>query len=255
HINNLFIIWLMQVSVIASGSNGNCCLVEDKNAGILFDAGLSCREIEQRMNRIGKSLENVDAIVVSHSHTDHVRGAGVISRKYGIPVLATSDTCCEAAHYLGRNVKKFSACQPFKIAGMKVLPVQTSHDVASCGFVIGKFGIFTDTGTVTLQMLDALPSLDAVLLESNHDVDMLLQGPYPRFLKYRILGDAGHLSNFSASELVQNYGIRLRHIFLGHLSSVNNTPDKAKETFKALVSRQVDFCVCSREKETGVWNI
>ncbi len=237
----------MEVTVIASGSNGNCCLVEEKGVSILIDAGKSGREIERRMNSLGKSLENVDGCIITHGHTDHIRGAEVISRRYGIPLYVSR----QAEFLLSGAVKEFDG--NFKIKGVEVKPVLTSHNVPSSGFVIGKFGLFTDTGMVTPEMDSAMGNLNAVLLESNHDIEMLRNGRYPRFLKNWILSDTGHLSNETASSLIQNKGKNLSLVLLGHLSGNNNTPQLAEETFERIVKRKIDCAVCSREKESGSW--
>ncbi|MBW2983521.1 MBL fold metallo-hydrolase [Candidatus Woesearchaeota archaeon] len=242
----------MEVSVIASGSNGNCCLVQKKDVSILIDAGKSGREIEHRLDRLGKSIENIDAIVLTHSHQDHVTGAGVLSRRYGIPIYMTKDVY---NHVVGRigdvDMKFFPINKQFKIKELPIKPIRTSHSVSSCGFVIDKFGLFTDTGVVTQEMEDALPKLRCVLIESNHDIDMLINGPYPTYLKKWILSDEGHLSNVVASSLIESRGKDLSLALLAHLSGNNNTPELAKRTFEILVNRDIEYAVCSRERETG----
>jgi phosphoribosyl 1,2-cyclic phosphodiesterase len=241
----------MEISVIGSGSNGNSCLVEDKNTSVIIDAGFSCREIESRLNRLGKSLENVNAVVLSHSHSDHCRGVGIISRKYDIPVYLSKKV--HEGVYLDAKTKHFH--NSFKINGLKIEPIRTSHDVPSFGFRIGKFGIFTDTGIVTPDMERAVRGLKTVIIESNHDVDMLLNGPYPAFLKNRIFSDTGHLSNIQASSFVNNFGKELETALLGHLSANNNTVYLAKNTFDTLVKQKIECTVLSRQKETGTWTV
>lgn len=244
----------MEISVLASGSNGNCCLVEDNNVSLLIDAGQSGKEIESRLNQLGKTLENVDAVVLSHAHHDHVAGAGVISRRYGIPLYLTKDVFLKAN--LGKIKKKiFSINNSFKIKNLKIKPTLTSHNVSSCGFIIRKFGLFTDTGLVTPQIKSALPRLKAVLLESNHDLDLLINGRYPAFLKQWILSDTGHLSNIHASSLIQEKGKNLSLVLLGHLSGNNNTPKITRTTFETLVKRKIDYAVCSRDTISGSWKI
>lgn len=249
----------MEITVIASGSNGNCCLIEDRKNSILIDAGKSAREIDSRMDSLGKSLENVDAIIITHSHHDHISGAGIIARMHGIPLYMSKETFSEANGKIGDvdKIKHFTQSRGFKIGSMEIRPIQTSHNVSSCGFVIGnsEFGIFTDTGIVTRQMRDALPKLKGVLLESNHDIDMLINGHYPAYLKRWILSDEGHLSNVHASEFIQKKGNNLNLVLLGHLSGNNNTPQIAKKTFETLVKRKIDYDVCSRDKASGKWII
>ena len=242
----------MEISVIASGSNGNCCLVEGKKGSLLIDAGKSCREIESRMDNIGKNLENVDGILLTHSHVDHTMGIGPISRKYDIPVYVKKEVYSMSK--LGNvDVKHFIS--DFKIKDLKIKPVPTSHDVPSNGFIINNFGLFTDTGIITTQMEGAVKNIKGVLLESNHDIDMLLNGRYPAFLKQRILSDNGHLSNISASDFIQKHGNHLNFVLLGHLSGNNNTVEITKKTFETLVKKKLDYGVCSRDKESGVWEV
>jgi len=242
----------MEISVIASGSNGNCCLVEDHSVSLLIDAGKSCREIEGRMARLGKSLEEVSGILITHGHSDHISGAGVISRRFGIPVFMSQEVYSSAK--LGKFESKIF-CGDFKVGKLSVKPILTSHNVSSCGFVVGKFGYFTDTGMVTDQMKKVIPGLSSILLESNHDVDMVHNGHYPAFLKKWILSDEGHLSNETASSMIQEDGKNLSFVLLGHLSENHNTPDIASEIFNTIVKRKIEFSVCSRDKESGSWKI
>ncbi len=243
----------MEISILASGSNGNSCLVETGSCSVLIDAGKSAREIEKRMNKLGKSLSCVDALLVTHSHTDHTRGIDVISRKYDIPVYCSRDVagmlCLKT-----NNIKCFSLDRSLKIKSQHIIPVQTSHDVPSCGFVIGKFGVFTDTGIITGQMKKAVEKLNAVLIESNYDYDMLLNGPYPYFLKHRIMSELGHLSNIDAAEFIKSYGKSLTTVFLGHLSATNNSVESVKATYEA-IAKQPEYFVCSREDVTGSFSI
>ncbi len=245
---------LLEISVIASGSNGNCCLVEDKGNSILIDAGKSGREIEKRMNSLGKSLENVDACIITHAHADHIQGAGVIARRYDIPLYINKQVCSECGNKIGKaDVKQFEG--NFKIKNTEIKPIITSHNVTSSGFMIGNFGLFTDTGIVTKQMEFAMKKLKAVLLESNHDVDMVKNGPYPYFLKNWILSEIGHLSNENASRLINKDGKNISLALLGHLSGNNNTPAVASSTFESIVRRKIECAVCSRDKQSGSWQI
>ncbi|MBW2965710.1 MBL fold metallo-hydrolase, partial [Candidatus Woesearchaeota archaeon] len=241
---------------IASGSNGNCCLLEEKDTSILIDAGKSRREIEYRMNNLNKSPENVDAILLTHSHHDHIAGAGILSRRYNLPIYLAKEVYQEAGFKLGNaETKTFSIKNSFKIKNINIKPIKTSHNVSSCGFVIKKFGLFTDTGIITKQIENIIPKLNAVLLESNHDIDMLINGPYPYYLKQWILSDQGHLSNINASSLIQSKGKNLSLALLAHLSGNNNTPETAKKTYETLVKKRINHEICSREKETGTWKI
>jgi phosphoribosyl 1,2-cyclic phosphodiesterase len=246
----------MDVSVIASGSNGNCCLVETDSTSVLIDAGKSMKEIEERLKRMGKSLENLDGVLLTHAHIDHYLGIGPIARKYNIPVYLTKKTYSHCKAYLG-HIKPihFKPDDHFMINGVLIEPVLTSHDIPSTGFRIGKFGLFTDTGIVTDHMKKVIGKLDAALLESNHDIDMLINGPYPPALKHRILADTGHLSNFDASTFIHEKGNHLQWVLLGHLSGNNNTPQIAKKTFETLVKKKVEYEVLSRDEQSGVWQL
>ena len=244
----------MQISVIASGSNGNCCLVEKKDTSILIDAGKSGRIIEERMDKLGKDIRNVDAIIITHSHHDHISGAGVLARRFNIPVYMSKDTYAESRFKIGNaNIKQFN--RTFRIKNMEIRPIATSHKVHSHGFKIDNFGLFTDTGIVTKEMKDALPKLKAVLLETNHDIDMVINGFYPYYLKQWILSDIGHLNNIDASNLIESHGKNLNTALLGHLSGNNNTKEIVEKTFKTLVKRKIDFSVLSRDKESGTWEV
>lgn len=246
---------MMEISVIASGSNGNCCLIEDKTTAILVDAGKSGIEIESRMEKLGKGLEDVNAVILTHAHHDHIAGAGVISRRYNIPIYMTKDVYSGAKFRLGNIERKtFSVNKAFKIGSLKIKPVHTSHNVSSCSFVINKFGIFTDTGIVTKQMELEVPKLNSILLESNYDIDMLINGHYPAFLKQWIMSDQGHLSNIDASSLIKKKGKNLSLVLLGHLSGNNNTPEVAGNTFESLV-KKVEYAICSRDNESGSWRL
>jgi len=246
----------MHISVVASGSNGNSCLVEDKESAVLIDAGKSAKEIETRLNNLGKSPENIDGIILTHSHIDHYMGIGPLARKYDIPVYLTKETYLETSDKLGAiQTKHFTLDNEFKIKGLKIKPILTSHDVQSSGFVIKNFGLFTDTGIITPQMQDVLHNLKGILLESNHDIDMLINGPYPSFLKQRILSDNGHLSNIHASSFIQQKAKDLNFALLAHLSANNNTIEKAKHTFETIVKKKIDYSVLSRDKESGTWEL
>lgn len=246
----------MLVSVLASGSNGNCCLVEKKETSVIIDAGKSCREIESRMNRLGKSLDDVNALLLTHSHIDHSLGIGPLSRKYNIPVYMANETASQCPMDIGlARTKLFSIGKEFNINDIRVMPVATSHDVHSCGFVMGNFGYFTDTGIVTNEIRSAFKNLNAVVLESNYDPDMLINGSYPHFLKRRILSDFGHLSNIDACRLIKDNAKSLSLALLGHLSANNNTAGKVREAFEAIVKGQVDCSIMSRDTESGTWDV
>ena len=245
----------MKISVIASGSNGNCCLIEEKGTSVLVDAGKSGREIARRMGLLGKSIEDVNAVLITHRHVDHTQGAGVLSRRYQIPVYMTKKTSDECILGAAEG-KTFDAKKEFNIGKLRIKPIKTSHNVSSCGFMFNdKFAIMTDTGCVTRQMEDTIKKVKAVLLESNHDIDMVIRGKYPYFLKQWILSKEGHLSNIDASSLIQEKAKNLSLAILGHLSGNNNTPDIALKTFETLVKKKIEVNVANRDEETGNFEI
>jgi phosphoribosyl 1,2-cyclic phosphodiesterase len=243
----------MELSIIASGSNGNCYLLQSAGVSVLFDAGKSFSETARRMAALGKDIQAVDGIVLSHAHGDHYQGIGPIARRLHIPVYVREDVYAACRQRLG-PVEVCHFENGFRIGNMEIIPVETSHDVTSCGFVIGRFGIFTDTGCVTCQMKEVIRDLDAVLLESNYDEEMLMSGPYPLDLKERIASDRGHLSNEDASDFIRRYGDHLSQVFLAHLSETNNSADKVKETFESF-NEERPYIVCSRFRQTGAFRI
>lgn len=241
----------MELSIIASGSNGNCYLLQSGKTSVLFDAGKSCRETAERMAALGKDIREVKGIVLSHAHGDHYWGIGPIARRLGIPVYVRKLVYLACRQRLGPvDVRHFE--DAFRIGDLEITPVETSHDVASCGFVVGRFGIFTDTGCVTARMREIISGLDAVLIESNYDERMLMTGPYPLHLKERIASDRGHLSNEDASDFIRRYGDHLSQVFLAHISETSNSADKVRETFESF-NEDRPYVVCSRFRETGTY--
>jgi phosphoribosyl 1,2-cyclic phosphodiesterase len=243
----------MELSIIASGSNGNCYLLQSAGASVLFDAGKSFIETARRMAALGKNIQEVDGIVLSHAHGDHYQGIGPIARRLHIPVYVREEVYAACRRGLGPvDVCHFE--DGFRVGDMEITPVETSHDISSCGFVVGRFGIFTDTGCATSQMKEVVRDLDAVLLESNYDEEMLMTGPYPLDLKERIASDRGHLSNEDASDFIRRYGDHLSQVFLAHLSETNNSVDKVRETFESF-NEERPYVVCSRYRQTGTFRI
>jgi len=225
----------MFFSVLASGSKGNACYVETDNTRILIDAGLSCREFIKRLDIEGVVLNDLDAIIITHEHQDHIKGAGPISRKFNVPVYSNHSTL----HKSSRTLGKIKTCitietgKTLSIGDLKVETFSKSHDAADpIGLVVSsqdsRLGILTDLGESTEIIEDHLKGCTAVLLEFNHDIDMLDNGPYPFHLKKRIKGSKGHLSNLEASGLLKRLvNDKLDHIILAHLSEINNSPEKA----------------------------
>ena len=224
----------MKFCTLASGSAGNCILVESDGTYLLVDAGLACAEIVRRLAEVGVAPDDISGIVVTHEHTDHVRGVHVLSRRFRIPVYANSGTfrATPALEKAGRLVF-FETGNPFTIGGLAVTPFSLSHDAADpVGFVISDgrktLGIAADLGVATRLVVERLRGADALVVESNHDPEMLERGPYPWPLKQRIAGRLGHLSNEDCGALVQELlHPGLRHVVLAHLSETNNAPELA----------------------------
>jgi len=227
---------------LASGSKGNSLFVSCRNNSILIDAGLSGIEIERRLNILNISPESLTAIIITHEHSDHVKGAGILSRRFKLPVYITQKTY-EAAQGLGKieDLCFFECGTPFEIDQILVSPFSTSHDaIDPAGLTMEynghKIGIATDLGIVTSLVKEHLKNSNILYLESNHDLDMLINGSYPWHLKQRIKGRTGHLSNIDAGMLLSELGTDdLKHVILAHLSEENNCPQKAvQEISKSL---------------------
>jgi phosphoribosyl 1,2-cyclic phosphodiesterase len=228
----------MKVTVLASGSKGNCTYIEGESGALLIDAGLSAKEITRRLQRAGGDPGLIHAVLVTHEHGDHIRGVDVLARRLDVPVIATSGTLGEF-YYARRNSSapvKTEACRcddPFHIGDFRVVAFATCHDAREpCGFCIREdgamLGCCTDTGMVTPHMAGYLHQCDALVLESNHCPHMLEHGPYPAFLKRRIRDTKrGHLSNEASAACLNRLADQVSSVMLAHLSEVNNTPGKA----------------------------
>ena len=225
----------MQICMLASGSQGNSIYASDGVTSILIDAGLSGVEIERRMNARGLDIKRLDAIIVSHEHTDHIRGVGILARRYRLPVYISAKTHDLAAAQLGalNQIVNFSCGTGFSINDLAVRPFSISHDAGDpAGFTVSsngcKIGIATDLGIATAMVRHHLKNCACLILEANHDMLMLEQGPYPWSVKQRVKGRTGHLSNESSRELLMDVmHDRMSHLILAHLSETNNTPEKA----------------------------
>ena len=232
----------MRLCSIASGSSGNCIYVGSDNAHLLVDAGISGKRITQGLNSLELTGEDIDGILITHEHSDHIQGLGVIARKYHIPIYATGGTVDAMSRMksLGRMPEgifhEIREDDPFEIKDMTINPFTIPHDAAQpvgyrleCG--TQAVGIATDLGKYNDYIIGHLQNLDALLLEANHDIRMLQVGKYPYYLKQRILGDRGHLSNENAGRLLcRLLHDNLKAVFLGHLSRENNYEELAYET-------------------------
>jgi phosphoribosyl 1,2-cyclic phosphodiesterase len=243
-----------------SGSNGNCYYIENQQDAILVDAGITCRETEKRMVRLGLSMSKVRAIFVSHEHSDHIRGIPVMAKKYKLPVFITDETLKMSRFSLGSHLlKTFKAHESVQIGDLEITAFPKFHDatephsfIVSCNGI--KVGVFTDIGIPCEHVIRYFSSCHAAFLEANYDEDMLENGRYPYHLKARIRGGHGHLSNRQALELFCTSGTHMSHLLLSHLSRDNNNPDLVLELFKSR-SQGTEIIVASREKESKVYHI
>lgn len=232
----------MNLCSIASGSSGNCIYVGTDCASVLLDAGISGKRVEQGLRTIDRSVADIDGILITHEHSDHIKGIGVLARRYGVPIYATPGTiqAMQQMSGLGKMpegiFREIKADQDFQIGDMQVKPFAIAHDAAEpvgyrleCGDKA--VGIATDMGHFDDYIVEHLQNLDALLLEANHDVHMLQVGGYPYYLKQRILSDFGHLSNENAGRLLcRLLHDNLKTVLLGHLSKENNYEKLAYET-------------------------
>ena len=231
----------MKLVTFASGSSGNCALVEDGNCRVLIDAGISMRRIGAGLSRRGLTFADVDAVLITHEHSDHVAGLPMIVKYHGTPVYAPRTV----GNHLLRSVVGLEDCvtlirqdEPFFVKDLRITAFSTPHDTdESVGYILegsGRLGFCTDTGSVTDVMKERLSGCSLALIEANHDLDMLRFGPYPVQLKRRILSARGHLSNADCGALACALAESgTRRIALGHLSRENNTPRLARDTVRA----------------------
>lgn len=233
----------MEFCSLFSGSSGNCQYVKTENTTILVDAGLSGKKIQQEIVNIGENPKKVDAIFITHEHVDHIQGVGIMSRRLNVPIYANRKTWEAMSPYIGNikseNIKILDDCA--EIGDLSVMPFDISHDAANpVGYNIfyknKKISIVTDTGCINELITRKIMDSDLLLIESNHDEDMVLIGPYPWPLKRRVLGEFGHMSNDTAGDLISKVVKRGTEIvLLGHLSKENNFPQLAYKTVENIL--------------------
>jgi phosphoribosyl 1,2-cyclic phosphodiesterase len=249
------------ISSLNSGSNGNCYYVGNQNEAVLVDAGISCREIEKRMNRLGLSMQKVKAVFISHEHSDHIRGLSVLSKKHRIPVYITASTYRNGKLHLEPGlIHNFNGNEVMVIGGLTINAFPKFHDACDpYSFMIMnegvRVGVFTDIGEPCDQLIRHFKQCHAAFLESNYDEDMLENGGYPYYLKKRIRGGMGHLSNKQALELFLTHKpAYMSHLLLSHLSKNNNCPELVQKLFNGHAGN-VRVIVASRYEESAVYNI
>lgn len=250
-----------------SGSSGNCTFISSAKTKVLVDAGMPGKSIENALNSIGESPSGIDAILVTHEHIDHIKGVGILSRKYDIPIYAKLPTWNAMAKSIG-NVKdcniKIIDNSCISIKDMDIINYEIPHDAASpCGYSIHsgnkKACIATDLGYFSNEVKNAVKDADVILLESNHDVEMLKSGPYPYTLKRRILSNIGHLSNEACGNAIADIANeKHKTVVLGHMSKVNNYPELAYQTVINILNKNnikinedVTLCVAKRDCPSG----
>ncbi len=232
----------MELHILASGSTGNAILVKMGNRKILVDAGISCRRIERGLADVGMHASDLDGVLITHEHVDHIKGVQVMAKKHRLPIFARpgvwdalperDNIPPECRHDMGDQID---------IGAVKVMPFPISHDAVdpvgySFFYKNYKWTVVTDLGIVTRSVVEALAYSDVAVLESNHDVEMLQTGPYPVFLKQRVRGRRGHLSNHDAGILLaRTPRSRNMQVFLAHLSQQNNHPQLAEQTVTNLL--------------------
>jgi phosphoribosyl 1,2-cyclic phosphodiesterase len=251
----------LHITSLNSGSNGNCYYLANEDDAILVDVGLNCRETEKRMGRLGLSMNKVRAIFISHEHSDHISGLPVIARKYQVPVYITPGTLLGGRLVLQKElIRTFSAHQCIHIGELVITAFPKLHDasephsfIVSCREVT--VGVFTDIGSACNNLMHYFKKCHAAFLEANYDDDMLEMGRYPYFLKNRIRGGKGHLSNKKALELFTSCKPPyMSHLVLSHLSKDNNCPDLVRNLFKVSAG-ETEIVVASRDKETDIYYI
>lgn len=249
------------VASLNSGSNGNCYYVGDMESAVLVDCGISCKETERRMKRLGLSMKKVKAIFITHEHSDHIFGLQTISKKHDIPVYISNGTRKSFNPKVREElIHHFEPQQPIRCESLTIIPFSKPHDAADPYSVIVqnesvKVGVFTDLGTPSAEVIHFFKQCHAAFLESNYDESMLMNGSYPWVLKNRIRGDQGHLSNDQALKLFLDHRPEfMTHLFLSHLSQHNNSPKLAKSLFER-VADGVQVVVAPRHKETSLYYI
>jgi len=236
----------VRICLLGSASKGNALYIEHRGEAILIDQGFSLRELKSRFESRSLDISRITGIIVTHEHSDHINGVGIAARSLGIPVYGTPGTLTVKKNIFngGERIVPIESGEPFKVGPFEILPYKVSHDAADpVQYVIRsgrrKIAVATDLGFVSKLVEECLRDSEFVVLEANHDVDMLKKGPYPWELKQRIMSRVGHLSNRNAAEILFNISSTRKtpQIILAHLSEENNLPELAEKEVRDLFER------------------
>lgn len=250
----------LRFAYLGSGSQGNGLVVESGGTRVLLDCGFTIKDTVARLARLGLAADDLDAIVVTHEHDDHVGGVGRLARRFGLPVWATHGTVRESDGVLdGADIRIIEGYRPFSVGPIEILPYPVPHDagepaqyVFSDGAV--RLGVLTDVGQGTPHVTAVLSGCDALALECNHDRDMLWRGPYPPSLKERVGGRLGHLDNASSAALLAALDrSRLQHVVAVHLSQQNNSPDLARRALAEVLGCADDWVAVADQNAGLDW--
>lgn len=249
----------MRFASIGSGSRGNGTLIQWKETTILVDCGFSAKETEARLARLKLEPAQLDAILVTHEHGDHISGVGVLARKYKIPVWMTVGTSLQFNGGTLPRLEHFNGHDAFAIKDLEIAPYTVPHDAREpCQFVFRNgehsLALLTDVGSITPHIIEMVDACDGFLLECNHDPEMLRNGPYPHSLKQRVAGRLGHLSNEQAAELVRHMDhSRLQHLVAMHLSDQNNHIDLVRERLAAALDCSQEWIGIADQEQGLAW--
>ena len=255
----------MRFASLGSGSRGNSLIVEHASTRLMLDCGFGLRETEDRLSRLGVTPESLNGILVTHEHDDHIGGVFKLSAKYEIPVFLTHGTWAMSHRFLGKthshDIRIIDSHHAFECFDFIVQPFPVPHDAREpVQYTItdgqSKLGVLTDAGSSTPHMIDMLKDCDGLVLEFNHDIDMLKNGPYSRPLKYRIAGNYGHLENASALHLLQKVAShRLRYLVAAHLSEQNNDPNLVINLIREKLSHTIDSIKIATQEDGFEWMV
>lgn len=249
----------MRFAYLGSGSRGNCAIIESGNTRLMLDCGFSIRETERRLQLLGLSAADVSAILVTHEHSDHISGVGGLARKHGLPVWMTPGTYATGKAGELSEMMPVNCHQKFSIGSIDVQPVPVPHDAKEpCQYVFNsnglRLGILTDVGHITPYIQQHYRRCDALVIECNHDQEMLRDGPYPWSLKQRVGGNYGHLNNHQAAAMVKDVDHeRLQFLMAVHISEKNNSVDLARAALHAVVQPETTTVQLASQQQGAPW--